>query len=313
MKHLAVASVIVILLVESGLASAVEGSAPASVEFVGTSPCGALPREFLGGIAPATACDAITWRLALLTAVDGTRTWTLSALYQIPAPARPGHMVAGPRVALEGTWEAATTTLSNALANTYRLRAHDPERSLWLAGVGDGLLHILAEDKSLLVGTSGWSYTLNQADRAEKAGIPAPAPELSYTVSPRATGPGSGVFEGRTPCRGIADALKLPEIPGCIKVKWRVTLHQDPQSAAPTTYKVEGTLHRSAAREGTWAIVRGQAGSDSPIYRLAATQTEAPLLLMKGDDNVLYFLNQQQRPLIGNADFSYTLNRVTKR
>jgi hypothetical protein len=313
MKHLAVASGIVTFLSGPALAGAGEGSAPASVEFVGTSPCGPLPREFLGGIAPATACDAITWRLALLTAADGTKTWTLSAGYQIPAPARPGHMVAGPRVALEGIWDAATTTPSKAAANTYRLTARDPERSLWLAAVGDGLLHVLAEDKSLLVGTSGWSYTLNQADRAEKAGIPAPAPELSYTVSPRSTGPVFGIFEGRTPCLGIARALSLQDIPGCIKVKWRITLHQDPQSAAPTTYKIEGTLHRSAAREGTWEIVRGPLGSDSVIYRLAATQTEAPLLLMKGDDNVLYFLDRQQRPLIGNADFSYTLNRVTKR
>jgi hypothetical protein len=309
MKHTAVASVIVMFLSGPALASVVQGSAPASVEFVGTSPCGALPRGFLGGIASAEACDAITWRITLLAARDGKSTWALSAGYHIPAPGRPGYMVAGPRVALEGTWEMVEAMPTHPGA-AYRLTTGNPARSLWLAPVGDGLLQFLAEDKSLLVGTSGWSYTLNHADRVEKPGPPAPAPSLSYPISPRATGPVFGVFEGRTPCRGIAHALNLREIPGCIKVKWRVTLNQDSQTAAPTMYKIEGTLHRSAAREGTWAIERGSKEPGSVVYRLDATDTEGALLLMKGDNNVLYFLDGQRQPLIGNADFSYTLNRV---
>ena len=31
---------------------------------------------------------------------------------------------------------------------------------------------------------------------------------------------------------------------------------------------------------------------------------------MKGGDNVLFFLDQNRTPLIGHAEFSYTLNRV---
>jgi hypothetical protein len=46
---------------------------------------------------------------------------------------------------------------------------------------------------------------------------------------------------------------------------------------------------------------------------LSPTGAERALLLFKGDDNVLFFLDGQQRLLIGNADFSYTLNRVPAR
>lgn len=30
---------------------------------------------------------------------------------------------------------------------------------------------------------------------------------------------------------------------------------------------------------------------------------------MKGDDNVLFFLDKDRNLLVGNSDFSYTLNR----
>jgi hypothetical protein len=33
------------------------------------------------------------------------------------------------------------------------------------------------------------------------------------------------------------------------------------------------------------------------------------LTLLKGDENVLFFLNQHGAPLAGNAEFSYTLHR----
>jgi len=46
------------------------------------------------------------------------------------------------------------------------------------------------------------------------------------------------------------------------------------------------------------------------VYQLAATPQQSPLLLMKGDDNVLFFLSQKREPLVGHSEFSYTLNRA---
>jgi hypothetical protein len=138
-------------------------------------------------------------------------------------------------------------------------------------------------------------------------------PDQSYTISPLATGPTVfGVFEGRTPYQGIARELGRPENRGGLKVKWRVTLFQNPETRTPTTYKVEGSLYRQGGREGTWSIVRGtRTDPNAVVYKLDATQSDGVLLLLKGDDDVLFFLNQEQQPLVGHADFSYTLNRRT--
>ncbi len=46
------------------------------------------------------------------------------------------------------------------------------------------------------------------------------------------------------------------------------------------------------------------------MYRLEAANGEATLNLRRGDENVLFFLDEN-RPTagVGNADFNYTLNR----
>jgi hypothetical protein len=119
-----------------------------------------------------------------------------------------------------------------------------------------------------------------------------------------------GVFEGRTPCHGIAHELAVTARPGCCKLKWRVTILQDPHSHEPTTYKVEGTLYGSGAREGRWRMTRGTADDpQATVYELFPSLEHRSILLLKGDDNVLFFLDPSRRPLIGTAQNTYTLDR----
>ena len=191
-------------------------------------------------------------------------------------------------------------------------------RSLLFAKVDENLLHLLNSDGNLMLGNGGWSYTLNRADHVEKPVDPSltvEAPVMSYKISPLATGPTVfGIFEGRSPCHGIARELKLPLHAGCTKIKWLVTLYRNPETSAPTTYKVEGSLHRQTPREGTWSIVHGtKADPNATVYQLNPTQTEAALFLLKADDNILFFLNHDREPMVGNADFSYTLNKVAEK
>jgi hypothetical protein len=223
----------------------------------------------------------------------------------------------GPKVALRGTWDLGKGAKAWPEAAVYRIHQKESERSLAFVKVGEHLLHLLNPDGSLAIGGGGWSYTLNRADHAEKEVEPAlaaAAPDMSYPIAPLVTGGETvAVFEGRSPCHEISRELNLPQHPGCTKVKWRVTLRRNPATAAPSTYTVEGTLFRAAAREGKWSIIRGAAGDQkATVYRLEAVGSNAPLLLMKGDDNVFFFLDQRRRLLVGHADFSYTLNRVTK-
>jgi hypothetical protein len=180
--------------------------------------------------------------------------------------------------------------------------------------VDRNVLHVLNRDRSLMMGTGGWSYTLNRTECFEVPGELALAlarPSLSYSISPLATGASVfGVFEGRTPCRGISRMLQLGDDPASIKAKWRVTLFQDPDTEVPTTYKVEGSLFWQAAREGKWTIERGtESDSNAIVYRLEPSHTQPAILLLKGDDNVLFFLDQDGKPMVGHAEFSYTLNR----
>ena len=174
---------------------------------------------------------------------------------------------------------------------------------------------MLTPHGSLAIGNGGQSYTLNLADRAERPGDQSQvnsAPQISYKISRLATGPTVfGVFEGRTPCHGISRELGLNPHAGCIKSKWRVTLHQNPVTSAPTTYRIEGSLFREGAREGTWSVSRlPKTDPNGTVYQLSGSRTQPALALLKGDDNVLYFLNRSLELLVGHGDFSYTLNRV---
>jgi hypothetical protein len=79
---------------------------------------------------------------------------------------------------------------------------------------------------------------------------------------------------------------------------------------APTTYRIEGSLHWRQAREGRWAVERGTpARADAVVYQLEPSHGEAGLQLLEGDANVLFFLDADRRPMVGHAEFSYTLNR----
>ena len=257
------------------------------------------------------------WRLTLSTNQNNgaPAAYSLTARYRIPAPNNPNQSADGPEVTSRGTWELLKSTYTWPGAAVYQLRSEN--RSLSFVKVGENLLHMLNIDGTLAVGDGGWSFKLNRADRAEKPVEPslaASAPDMSYKISPMAEGPSVfGVFEGRSPCHGIAREIKIPRHDGCMKVKWRVTLLQDGQTLTPTTYKVEGTLHRRGAREGNWSIVRGtRSDPNATVYRLEPTDAEGSLLLWKADDNVLFFLDQGREPMVGHVDFSYTLNRRTQ-
>lgn len=185
---------------------------------------------------------------------------------------------------------------------------------LRLAEIEPRLLHLLNPDGSLMVGNGGWSYSLNRTDAGE-ATVPASlaydTPDMSYPISPASTGPSVfGVFEGRTPCQRIARELQVAVERTCVKLKWRVTLYQNPGTHGPTSYKVEGSLFSGGAREGRWtATPDATSRGAGTLYRLESGGRSPALVLLKGDDNVLFFLERNMRLLVGRSDFSYTLDR----
>jgi hypothetical protein len=270
-------------------------------EFVGSSPCGE-PFGKLFDI-PADANPPVRWTLTLYQDPK-TKQPTVYKLRAESDGAKPPAARKPVTTDKEGRWSVGKGTKSDPDAVVYELAG-----AVNFLRVSDDLLHAMNPDRTLAVGNGGWSYSLNRSTAAEKPVPPsaeAGQPSESYTLSPLASGENVfGVFEGRTPAMGIARELKI-DTRERMKVKWRVTLYQDPKTKAPTTYKIESSFNRGKAREGTWSAA-GDKGA--VVFHLAKTKTEADLFLLKGDDNVLFFLNQDRKPLVGHADFSYTLNR----
>ncbi|MBD2701168.1 copper resistance protein NlpE N-terminal domain-containing protein [Spirosoma sp. BT702] len=157
----------------------------------------------------------------------------------------------------------------------------------------------------------GFFFTLANSIHAQEARL-ANVPSKSNSRKPIASGPlVVGVFAGRFPCSEIAKDWKYPERPECTKVKWAITFFQDSVTHQPTTYHLLGTLNRQAAREGKWSIVKGtKTEPEAIVYQLDPDKPDVSVYLLKGDDNVLFILDQQRKMRVGDDYLSYTLNRI---
>ena len=120
-----------------------------------------------------------------------------------------------------------------------------------------------------------------------------------------------GIFEGRTPCHPISKQLGATVAPDCDHLKWQVILYHDTLTFAPTTFTLTTELFDRRPLKGKWEIAdkKNAAGTFLALYY---SESRKPLYLLKGDDNVLFILNDNRQMLRGNEDFSYTLNRVKK-
>jgi hypothetical protein len=265
--------------------------------FVGTTPASAELLEFFG--APAgTDAALVEWSLSLTSSFE----YTLHASYGQTQPNFPGIQRDRHEVDRKGTWTARKGTKWSPSEDVIDLGG------LAFVRVGPCVLHILSADLSLMTGRGSSSFSLNRTDAAEPAGDPSlPSllgPQGSYTISPLSTGPTVyGVFEGRTPCQAVSRLLARTVAPGCPKLKFRLTLYQNPDDLRPTTFKLEGTLYRSDRVEGPFTI------SDKAVITLEGPNRTTLISLLKVSDDAVMFLDQSGNLLVGNASFSYTLER----
>jgi hypothetical protein len=117
-----------------------------------------------------------------------------------------------------------------------------------------------------------------------------------------------GVFRGRTPCEDLAELLNAPASEACNKVKCRLFLYQDPATKLPTTYEWAGKTKWT----GKWTIAQGtKSDPNATVIRLETPDPKSHLSFLKIDENILYILDRNETPLVGNIHFSYTLNRIS--
>lgn len=275
--------------------------------FVGTSPCDAAVRPSLG-IHQTTDCELVKWNLVLYDDPDtGTpTTYTLVCDYGPPQQGTNGLSAGAGRTQRQGKWRFARGTRADPDASVYQLDPGEPG-CLSFARVGPHLLHLLDREGSPMVGNAGWSYTLNRS--AGRAKQPEPSPTIPVAKSgfeavgeapASASGAAAIAFVGRSP--GL-DAARHP------KLKWDLTLHRDPGTLVPTTFRIKGTLYRARDLEGRWRMTRGaEVSPDAQVIELESDDPEVRLMFLQLDENVLLFLDSERNLLVGNGDFSFTLN-----
>jgi hypothetical protein len=122
-----------------------------------------------------------------------------------------------------------------------------------------------------------------------------------------------GIFEGRTPCFEISRQLGTNLPPDCDHLKWQLIFFRDTLTLKPTTYILTTEMFEGRPLKGKWKITRRtKTDPTATIYVLETNLPGKSIYLLKGDENVLFILDENRKFRKGNQDFSYTLNRVHK-
>ena len=261
---------------------------------VGSTPGDPAIKTMLS-IDPAKKVDFIRWHIALN---ETGRTFVLKASYGVGKPNTPDFEGGGEKLSLEGNYG-----LSNDVNTAvYKLTSDKLSGSISILKLNDNIFHILSADNRLMVGSGGWSYSLSrkQVSTTRSGHLP------SFSRTELSKFPTEVEFVGRTPCEEIAREYKWAVGNECFKLKWKLVLFRDPKTGEPTTYDLQRTLHRAEPIKGKWTIVNGP---KHMVYRLDPDKLDLSISFLAGDENVLFFLDKENRLFVGNADFSYTLNR----
>lgn len=299
------------LVVLMPVSDAPESPAKVLGVYVGTSLCAEVSKPMLN-IDPTAQCDRNKWHLTLY--VDSgslaPTTYKLSTEYGYHVDNRT-LLMKGSNVR-EGNWSIVKGAKTNPNAVVYQLDPGNPNISISFQNIDPNLIHLLERDRSLVVGSAAQSFTLSRIDSPILANKPAANLSMQSTVgAANVSGVGrSSLFSGRSPCQEVARQLNHPVGSDCFKLKWGLTLQQDANTLIPSTFKLRGTLFRDFDRTGTWSVLRGKPGDpDATIYKLELDKNQGTLFLLKADSNILLFLHNDGSLMVGNSDFSYTLNR----
>lgn len=248
------------------------------IDFTASTPANNTVREFLG-ISQNDSIDFIRWQLT----ITDRKQFDVVCTYGIGKPNTNGF-INGKVAEYKGTVEFNEGTLT--------LKHGD--KILSMLALNQNVLHLLNKDGTMMVGNGGWSYTLNSTNLPISSQV-----ELTTT---NASFRDSIVFEGRTPCRGIEELLYLKTRPECYKKKWLVYLYKDAGSTTSGTYKI-GKIE---PKIGRWKLKENNL--NRPIYSLDLGNGNT-LDLLHADNNIVYIMDTKGGIMVGDQDFSYSLNR----
>ena len=134
--------------------------AAAAAEFVGTTPCGAVARDFLA-VPGAEKCDLIKWQLDVSPEAEA-KTYKLTATYGLLEPSGQRLVGGGTTVTLAGVLNVRKGARHDENAAVYEIRHPESKAVLRFALLNDNLIHLMDREGALVAGNEFWSYTLNR-------------------------------------------------------------------------------------------------------------------------------------------------------
>lgn len=252
--------------------------------FHGSTPAHADVRDFLH-IPLEDSIDFIRWNLRL-----NSNKYGLKCQFGISRGGTNGF-IDPKEVVLSGRLEKE--------GNLYTL--FHGNKTVYMLKINSNLFHLLNKKKGFLVGNGGYSYALN-IDKPVKSA------ELNVQSAQSPT-ENSMAFQGRTPCQELSRLMGLNKSAACNKMKWYIILYVDPVTKQPTYYLKGGRGYKKETMDkGSWEISSGKDGR--VIYKLDPEKKASAVNLLKADDNILFFTDHEGNLLVGNENFSYTLNRT---
>lgn len=270
----------------------------ASIELQASTPCDDVMKSMLQ-IKESGVIDFIRWNLVLAP----NNSFDLSIKYGESKPNTLGFVIEHHQE-LKGVFSVQKSAVPKG--EIYQLSVENADIRLSLLKLNENLFHLLGPDQKLMVGNGGWSYSLNRKNPARQKAAFLPLATATLT---KAT-PYVAVFDGRTPCTELANEYAIPVSNECIKLKWRFTFYRDSATLKPTTYTAIRIFRRAQPITGIWSI---EQKGETLIYHLYPDdKKDEALQFLVGDDNVLFFLDKQQRLFVGDENFSFALNRKQK-
>jgi hypothetical protein len=266
------------LLIVLSLFIAGSGAFEKEINFTASTPAGSDIRDFLG-ISHSDSIDFIRWRLKIID----QKAFELDCRYGLSRPNTNGF-----NDEKNVKWKGDMEQVDGKV-----ILKHD-SKTLSMILLNSNIMHLLNKAGKMMIGNEGWSYTLNAIQK-----IPTEEVKLH---SFKAHFEDSIVFVGRTPCRGIEELMYGKTRPECYKKKWKISMYKNKPGANSGTYKIGA----SQPRAGKWKMKHDKAGN--LIYSLDLNNGNT-IDLLQTDENIVYIMDPKGGPMVGDHDFSYSLNR----
>jgi hypothetical protein len=244
------------------------------------------------GIDTATSIDFIRWDLQMQAGPSEAGKFVLYLHYGMSKPNTQDFLQGGEKKKMEGRFENKGPVIHfTSDSAKFSLRRID-----------ENVYHFLNGKQDLMQGNAGWSYSLCRVQPVSNSTIL----PFFHTLLLKQDTTTIIEFTGRTPCQAIAQLMNWKVSKECWKMKWIVTLKRDAQTFEAAGFIMRQTNISGERIQGKWEINKTAQGN---ILTLETGNNTQQLNLLIGNENVLFILDDHLKPLVGNSEFSFTLNR----